>query len=202
MLTNSLTGPTAIVKIKNGKSGVEYRKVGNFKGYAVGNDGSVWSRWRAGRNPYSKKWRQLALATHKTQGYSIVSLGAGNRKRVTFYVHILVLTAFTGPRPLGMEARHYPDRSTKNNHLNNLSWATPLDNALDKYKDKTMVIGEKVHTSKVTEKQVKKIIKRLNNGESRNQIANAFDVSYGIISCIANNKTWRHIPRNNSINTY
>jgi hypothetical protein len=48
-----------------------------------------------------------------------VSIGRGT----TRYVHGLVLEAFVGPRPDGMEALHADD-NTANNALSNLSWGT------------------------------------------------------------------------------
>jgi hypothetical protein len=45
-------------------------------------------------------------------------------------MHILVLEAFVGPRPAGMEGCHWDDDPT-NNHLSNLRWDTRSANARD-----------------------------------------------------------------------
>jgi hypothetical protein len=47
-----------------------------------------------------------------------------------FLVHRLVLLAFVGPAPEGMEGCHWDD-DPLNNHLSNLRWGTPGDNGLD-----------------------------------------------------------------------
>lgn len=45
-------------------------------------------------------------------------------------VHVLVLTAFTGPRPAGLESLH-DDGDPTNNRLANLAWGTRSQNRLD-----------------------------------------------------------------------
>ena len=47
-------------------------------------------------------------------------------------VHCLVLEAFVGPRPSGMQACHAPDDDPTNNHLDNLRWDTASGNAQDR----------------------------------------------------------------------
>ena len=42
----------------------------------------------------------------------------------THMVHVLILTAFVGPRPDGYCACHGPDFDTANNRLSNLRWDT------------------------------------------------------------------------------
>jgi hypothetical protein len=53
------------------------------------------------------------------------------------YVHRLVLFTFVGPCPPGMESRH-KDGNRRNNRLDNLEWASPLDNQADKIAHGTM----------------------------------------------------------------
>ena len=53
-----------------------------------------------------------------------------NKERHTHYVHTLVLLAFVGERPAGMECLH-KDGNPKNNRLENLRWGTPSENNLD-----------------------------------------------------------------------
>lgn len=50
------------------------------------------------------------------------------------YVHRLVLETFIGPCPDGMESCHFPDKSTTNNHLDNLRWGTHQENMIDREK--------------------------------------------------------------------
>jgi hypothetical protein len=70
--------------------------------------------------------RLLRPGNNKTSGHLHVCLSGRNDRSV----HVLVLEAFVGPRPLGMEARHADDDPT-NNHLDNLSWGTRSQNSFD-----------------------------------------------------------------------
>ena len=45
-------------------------------------------------------------------------------------IHVLVLTAFRGPRPPGMQTRHL-DSNPANNWDGNLAWGTPSENMQD-----------------------------------------------------------------------
>lgn len=71
---------------------------------------------------------------------NIVRGGVGGGQRV----HRLVLEAFVGPCPEGMEACHYDDAST-NNRLSNLRWDTRGDNERDKVRNGNHRNGNKTH---------------------------------------------------------
>jgi hypothetical protein len=73
--------------------------------------------------------------------YCSVSLSRDGQYK-NFLVHRLVLAAFVGPCPQGMEGRHFPDRHTKNNALSNLSWGTPSQNQADRIVHGTDDIGK------------------------------------------------------------
>lgn len=99
-----------------------WRPVPGFEGlYEVSAEGQVWSL------------RSLCLMAPQParHGYQRVSLYIGAGKRVSRLIHQLVLEAFVGSCPDGMEARHYPCRDKANNDLLNLSWATKSVNHLD-----------------------------------------------------------------------
>lgn len=81
------------------------------------------------RKPKENKWRRLNCSGGKS--YPCVVLCHKGKKR-TYDVQQLVLLAFVGPCPEGMEARHFPDPDRKNCHLNNLQWATRKQNAQDR----------------------------------------------------------------------
>jgi len=60
-----------------------------------------------------------------SQGYPSANLG-----RHAVRVHVLILEAFTGPRPPGQEGRHLDDVRTSN-RLVNLAWGTRAENHAD-----------------------------------------------------------------------
>lgn len=108
---------------------VRYLPAVGFPGYRVGDDGSVWTchRWR---NFHSGEWRRLTPISAGENPHMKVTLKKG-KGRVQKYVHVLVLEAFVGPRPEGMQACHDPDWNPGNNRLSNLRWGTQSDNTQD-----------------------------------------------------------------------
>lgn len=58
-------------------------------------------------------------------------------------VHRLVLEAFKGPCPPGMEARHVQTNDTSDNRLGNLAWGTYTENELDKRAHGTSSLGRR-----------------------------------------------------------
>jgi len=75
------------------------------------------------------------LAIHIHNGYPTIRLAHGNR-RLTFGVHRLVLLAFVGPSPDGMEACHN-DGDRSNNVLSNLRWDSRSENNKDRIRHGT-----------------------------------------------------------------
>lgn len=76
----------------------------------------------------------------KESGHLSVQLGRGKNSPI----HHLVLEAFVGPRPEGMEALHYDDDPT-NNVLWNLRWGTPSENHFDRVRNGRNWNANKTH---------------------------------------------------------
>ena len=79
---------------------------------------------------YTHKGRVLKARVNKL-GYWRVNLSVKGIRRDAQNVHRLVLEAFTGPCPVGMEGCH-GDGDRSNNHINNLRWDTPVSNMADR----------------------------------------------------------------------
>jgi hypothetical protein len=108
---------------------VRYRLTPGHPGYRIGDDGSLLSCWDdEGR--MTDTWRSVPLA-RRAGAYIRVVLRTetGTRNRA---VHQLVLEAFVGPCPPGMEACHFPDKTRTNNRLSNLRWDTHEGNVRDR----------------------------------------------------------------------
>lgn len=75
------------------------------------------------------------IASFVRQERRFVNLFDGD-KRATCTAHRLVLEAFVGPRPKGMECRHL-DGDPANNRLGNLVWGTKIENETDKVRHGT-----------------------------------------------------------------
>ena len=74
--------------------------------------------------------RILVLGTYK-DGHKHVTFSREGETR-TFTVHSVVLAAFVGPRPEGLQVRHFPDRDPANNRLDNLIYGTAKENSEDR----------------------------------------------------------------------
>lgn len=177
-------------------STVEYREVSGFPGYRVGSDGSVWSQWakitlgwRYGTKPIlGKTWKRLRPGSHRT-GHLMVMLCPG---RHTKFVHRLVLEAFIGPCPEGMEACHN-DGNCKNNCATNLRWDTSKANAADKIRHGVIPRGEAHKRARLTDEGVRIIRAEIRAGMSHREIAKKLGVGKSTVTRVANNLIWRHI---------
>lgn len=108
----------------------EWRAIPGYEGiYEVSDLGRVRSLDRQSTAGRSLRGRIRAAAKDKG-GYLRVPLHHGRAVRYTG-AHRLVLEAFVGPCPPGMEACHN-DGDPSNNALSNLRWDTKSANMLDK----------------------------------------------------------------------
>ncbi len=171
---------------------VEFRDVLRFSGYQVSNAGLVRTNlMRKKRTPLPDgQWRYLKR-TPNAHGYIMVSLfqGCGQYRR---YVHRLVLEAFVGPCPEGMECCHN-DGNPANNCVENLRWDTTSANQLDREMHGTSNRGEQQGRSKLKDEYIPIIKKLYEVGVLQSQIAEAFGVHQMNVSCIVRGKTWDHI---------
>ncbi len=170
---------------------VEYRDVVVFDGYRVGDNGTVLSCWARigqgrGRAPLivkSDNWKRLKSSANTRNGSVALSLGRGNSRRVGR----LVLDAFVGPCPPGMECCHYPDQDFKNCTLRNRRWGTSAENTNDQRKHGTLIGGERHGMAKLSNEQVERI-RSLKGTVTQRAIANRFGISQGHVSDILNNR--------------
>ncbi len=121
---------------------VVFKEIAGFPGYLIGDDGSVWTLKRKGGNNRSagqvgSAWKRMRV--HKTKGYCRVNFIRDGRNH-SRGIHQLMLEAFVGPCPEGMEACHYPDPDKSNNQIGNLRWDTHDANMKDRYRDRAPVV--------------------------------------------------------------
>lgn len=110
---------------------VEYREIPGFPNYRVGSDGSVWGRGGCLVTSNGETSWKLVRQRKTADGYLKVELFDHEGKSHGVCIHTCVLTAFVGPCPIGLQCRHFPDQDKTNNRLENLQWATPLENMAD-----------------------------------------------------------------------
>lgn len=125
------------------------------------------------------------------KGYLAIKLRVNGRKQ-TFKVHHLVLLAFVGPRPEGMECRHLDGNKT-NNRPENLCWGTGTENVADRLRHGTTARGEHHGQARLTETNVIEIRKLLAQGMPQQAIASRFGVSRMTIWKIKMGICWAHV---------
>lgn len=161
--------------------------------YEASTHGRIRSLDRVVHHPLGPKRRKGALMKQSTTatGYRFLTIRKDGRGQ-TLFVHRLVLEAFVGPCPQGMECRHM-DGNSSNNRLENLSWGTARENAADRDTHGTTARGERHGQSKLTEGDIHRIRSALNEGQSMRSLAREFGVSLPAIRRIAHGKTWRQV---------
>lgn len=125
------------------------------------------------------------------------------RKFSSYSTHRLRLTFKLGRQPKpGYVAGHHCDNTLCGRHVSEITYSQ--NNSLDKIRDGTVedtVRGSKQGISKLTEKEVKVIWERIQNGEGIRSIAKDYPIVHETtISDIKHGVTWNHVtglPRTN-----
>ncbi len=180
---------------------IQYRPIAGFPAYRVGSDGSVWTcfsrttkgngKGRGSITIIGSTWRQLKTLPSPS-GHLRVRLYPG--KQLRHQVHRLVLEAFVGPCPQGMEARHFPDRNPENNNLSNPSWSTRQVNQSDRVVHGTHLQGSRNHNAVLTDEDVRAIrIKYASGGVSAATLGTTYGVSEHTILTVVHRTGWAHV---------
>lgn len=175
-------------------STTEYRPIPNFPGYIAGNDGTIWTcrerggprQWRLGSS-----WKPMRL-TVGPAGYKRIRVTDATAKCRCRFVHLLVLYAFKGPCPEGLQGRHL-NGNRLDCRADNLAWGTVQENHDDKQRHGTTARGERDGNSKLTETDVREIRRLASQGVFLKEIARRFDISDINATCVVRGDTWAHI---------
>ena len=108
----------------------EWRPVANFPWYLVSSEGRV------------KGPRRVLKPAVTDDNYHKVKLYREDGLPCHRFVHHLVLEAFIGPRPDGLQCRHLNGDSATN-RLANLTWGSPEENSADRTRHGTDNRGER-----------------------------------------------------------
>ena len=157
----------------------QWKNVVGFEGiYEVSNHGNI----------RSVKTNQIKKPTiNKKDNRPFLNLWKNNKQKI-MRPHRIVLEAFVGQCPEGMECCHN-DGNSFNNHVSNLRWDTHTSNIHDRIKHGTSNRGERCGTAKLTLEQVNAI-----RQDTRLQrlIAADYGIAESMISRIKNGKRWQH----------
>lgn len=130
-----------------------------------------------------------------SKGYLSVCL-YGPEKRTSLLVHRLVLEAFVGPCPDGMESLH-GDGNKLNNRLDNLRWGTSAANHADKFRhgtdNRSKVSRGEFHGTKLVERDVIEIRQAVAAGQSYSSLSKRYGVGGGTIREAATGISWSHL---------
>jgi hypothetical protein len=154
-----------------------------YPNHRITRSGVCWSK-------ESGKWRRLNWVG---RGYPIVGL-CRKSKQTLFFVHRLLLLAFVGPCPEGMECRHL-DGDKRNCRLPNLCWGTKQENnGLDKRAHGTASVGERNGNVRLTEEKVRRIRALWRTGRFvPRELGERFGVHKDTIRQIVKGKTWKAV---------
>ncbi len=143
--------------------------------------------------------RILAFSANRS-GYLEAKLYDGDGASKIFSAHSLVMVAFVGPRPKGMEINHR-DGERHNNRLPNLEYVTPTANnrdAVERYQHQTRLRhwaknGEHAPGAKYSAEIVREIRRRATTGISQSSISRSMEIPIATVHQIVSRRSWRHI---------
>lgn len=162
-----------------GYPGYEVSDMGNVRSFYTKQPGTLGG-WRLSPNPQ----RVLKPSTNKG-GYKHVNLQKDS-KRTGHKVHKLVMLAFVGPRPEGLEICHGPG-GPGDNRLSNLRYDTHQANMEEAAQSGNM-------GGSLTSEEASRVIELSSQGLRLKDIAETVNVSLHIVSFLLNGKTYKHVP--------
>ena len=180
----------------------EWKDVPGFEGvYQASNIGRIRTVDRIGETCYG--------ATRKLKG-RVVAENGGNRgylrvstrKYGVMFAHRLVAITWI-PNDKNLPVINHIDGNKSNNHPSNLEWCTQPDNVRHGFNTgltprKMILKGDKCISSKLTEKKVSLIKRRLIEGARSVDLAREYGVVKGTIGEIKAGRSWGHVSADSS----
>ena len=172
----------------------EWREIPDYPGYEISSLGNARSfRSGNGKGELKSEARVLKQQVFAGRKYYRLTLFR-NGKPKTLKTHRVMLEAFKGPCPPGMQGLHRDDNQS-NNTIDNLMWGTHAENVADKIANGKQVRGSGVGIAKLSEAQAGEIKQRLIDAKRGivGILANEYGVCRSSISAIKHDHTWRHV---------
>ena len=160
--------------------------------YEVSNNGRVRSfRNRQGSGLDSIP-HLLTPRLQKHVRYLTVSMVNAARQKKTVTVHRLVIEAFHGPCPEGLQCAHL-DGNNVNNHSENLSWCSSKENHHQRIEHGKTGIGEKNGRAKLSKIEVIEMHERRLEGETLEALGQKYGVQKAAVWKIVHGHSWKHL---------
>lgn len=168
---------------------MEWRRVKGFSRYEVSEFGHVRC---------STKLRTRCaghiLKGVVTGGYRRYKMVNDQGTKVSIGAHRLVALAFIGDPPGKEYQVAHGDGNSLNNHFTNLRWATPKENAQDKFKHGTVLSGEQNPRAILTSNQVMSA-RREYQGKYGDiaRLAKKYGVAHSTMFSVISKQNWRGV---------
>jgi hypothetical protein len=176
----------------------EWKAVVGFEGcYEVSNRGRVRSLdrvvIRSDGIPQPQSGKVLRQQRNPKRGGRLsVHLCREDLSRHRITVHRLMLEAFVGPCPEGMEACHGDDNHL-NNVIDNLRWDTKRNNMVDRDRNGKTVKGLTHGNAKLTDDDIREMRRLRSAGAKLSELAERYGIAFGQIGAIVRGKAWKHV---------
>lgn len=158
------------------------RKIKNSKNYFVTDTGEVYHG--------HKKLKIMDTGS----GYCRVSIGYEDGTRKDRLVHRLVAEAFI-PNPDNKPVVNHKDCNKTNNNVENLEWVTYRENTLHAIENRRISYGFDTANSTYTEKQIRSVFEKLQEGWTLKDIEKWTGVSYSHILNLKNENRHKEIAK-------
>lgn len=158
---------------------------------------STLGRVRPSPAKRSRRFVEVRRSQLNCDGYPVIGFFVGG-KNVPFFVHRLVIEAFIGLVPEGMEINH-KDGNKQNNRLDNLEIVSHLANVRHAVESGLLPQGERHYKTTLTADQVREIREihavggRYEGGPTFASTARRFGVTESSIVRIVRRRTWKHL---------
>ena len=152
-----------------------------MRGYYASSRGEIFGPFRGLNLPLKP--------TRGAGGYFRVTVCLAPYPKRMYTVHVLILLAFAGKRPDGLESRHL-DGDQLNNSIENLAYGTKKENAADSIRHRTRPIGEGHYLAKLNDTAVREIRK---SDDSQKMLARRYGVSQTTVWHVRHRLVWVHV---------
>jgi hypothetical protein len=164
--------------------------VGKYEASSLGRIRSLGRLRRdgAGLDPFSTP-KILKFTAQRGRPFLCLYLTRKKMKRAE--AGPMVLSAFSGPRPPGLQCCHFNDDAW-DNRIENLRWDTPKANCADRVRNGRQKVGEDHHSATLTAEAVR-VILALRETFSGADLSRALRVSECTVNRVLRGEAWASV---------